>query len=88
MKVLALQMRNLGPVHKVVETLFSLLKNENNNILFPPTQRDDKSLWSEGRSGGRLRDYEILGTKIRSTFDCFNPPHFSRRWGKYNKTKL
>lgn len=44
MKVLTLQIRNLGPVHKIIETLFSLLRNENNNILFPPTQRDDKSL--------------------------------------------
>lgn len=90
MKVLTLQVRNLGPVHKVIETLFSLLRNENNNILFPPTQRDDKSLWSEKRSSGRLKGCGILGTKIRSTFDSFNLPYFSKRWGKpqQSKTKL
>lgn len=87
MKVPTLQIRNLGPVHKVVETLFSVLRNENNNILFPPTQRDDKSLWSKESSSGRLRGCGILGAKIRSTFDSFNLPYFSRRWKKKKKKK-
>lgn len=86
MKVLTLQIRNLGPVNKVVEILFSLLRNEKNSILFPPTRRDDKILWSEERSSGRLRSCRIPGTKIRSTFDCYNRLYFSRRWEKTNKT--